>query len=193
MLGAGTVKLQGDEVDRRAVAFVGGKTVVGVGLVQCVTQTVARDFGQDGGGRNRGHFGITFHDGFGPHGQGGQAVAVDEHQRGFQAQAGHGALHGQQRGLQDVQLVYFLRTGLRHRKTQGFGADFVEQAFAPHGCQFFGVCKSFDGLQLVQHHGSRYHRARSRATARFVHTGHQGRRIPHQRNLFARHSWLNSG
>ena len=154
---------------RGAIALVLVKTIQGVLLVHSVAQTVAVNFGQNGRGRDGGHQCVALDDGLCTYGQGGQAVAINQHQLRRQSQSLYRPLHGQQGGLQDVDLVYFLHTGLGNRKTQGPRPDLVKQGFAAFGGEFFGVVQTLNGIQVVQDHRCGDHRTRQRSAPGLVH------------------------
>ena len=80
--------------------------------IELFEPAVARDLGQIDAAEIAATLASPPDDGLGAHLEQGQAVAVDQHQAGFQAQAGDGALHREQRRLQDVEAVDLLDAGL---------------------------------------------------------------------------------
>ena len=110
MLWAGPVGTQRRQVRRRGIAFVGLKTVLRKFQVVLGTPAIAADLGQNRGRRYRRHFAIAFDDGFGAHIQNRKPVAIDQHLESASGRTAalHRAAHGQQGGLQDVELVDFL-------------------------------------------------------------------------------------
>ena len=141
---AGAMHAQCRQVLGRAVALVGGKTVLRVLLVQVLQQPVAVHLGQDGRGGDRRHQRVAIDDGLGQHVQRRQPVAVHQHLHRLQAQALDRALHRQHGGLQDVEPVDFLDAGLRNRAAQGLCADLVVQLFALQRRQHLGIGQAPD-------------------------------------------------
>ena len=138
------------------------------------------DLGNNRCRRNSRHGGVAFDNRLRLHGQQRQAVAVHQHEFGRQAQAGYRALHGQKRGLQDVDLVNFLGAGLRNRTAQGLGQDFVEQALTLARTQRLGIGQARNRFARIQNDGSRHDRPHQRPATRLVHTGDQTRRVQHR-------------
>ena len=93
-------------------------------------QLVAINLGNDRRSRYRLDQRIAPDNRLGQHVERGQAVAIHQHLDRPQPKTFDRPLHGEHRGLQDVDAVYFLDTGLSHGTAQCIGKDLVVQAFA---------------------------------------------------------------
>ena len=148
--------------------------------------------GKDGGGRNSGYQRIAFDNGLGGHVQHGQPVAVHQNHLWLEPQAHHGAAHGQQRGLKDVQAVDLLDAGFSDAAAQRPCADLVKQGLAPRGGELFGVGQAGNGMEVIQDDRSRHHGPGQRATASLVHPGDQAGGVPGQAGLLRRRGFCGS-
>jgi hypothetical protein len=175
------------DLDRRQmfggrVAFVLGKPIPGIGLVQLNHQTVPADFGKDArradgvtGGVARHYRGLRELHGF-------DSQAIDDHVFRRGTELGEGEVHGAVAGAQYVNLVDHLAIDLRDGVTNfRTGNQFVEEFFAPLGSELFGVVhlakrsrkgaeNPFDG----KNHGSGEHRPRQGTASRLVNTRDSG-------------------
>ena len=84
-------------------------------------------------------------------------IAIDPYLGGLEAQTVHRTPHGQQGGLQDIELVNLLHAGLGHTEAQGLGSNFLIELLTFACRQFFGICQTFDGLLIVKDDGGRKH------------------------------------
>ena len=124
------MRAQGRQMLGCAIPFVSGKTVLRVLRVELNAPAVALYLGQNRCCRDRWHGGVAPNDRFGENIKHRQAVTVHQHLGRLEPQTLDGAAHGQQRGLQDVELIDLFNAGLGDRTTQGFGTDLVKQVFA---------------------------------------------------------------
>lgn len=159
---------------RRAVALVLVEAVLGIQGMQAQQVGVARRLGQDGRGGDRRHQRIALDHGLHGAAQLGRLVAVDHGQFRRHGQAGHGALHRQHGGAQDVQAVDFLHAGAGHEPGQRLGADLHRQRFALLGLEHLGVGQAVDRPVRVQDDGGRIDRSGQRSATGFVDAGNDG-------------------
>jgi hypothetical protein len=73
------------------------------------------------------------------------AVAVHQRQSGRDLQFGHGPLHRQHAGVQDVDLVDLAFVGKAQAPGQGLLLDLGGQAFAAAFAELFGIRQPLDG------------------------------------------------
>ena len=144
---------------------------------------VAVHLGKDGGCRDGRHQRIALDNGLRRNIQHGQPVAVHQHRGRFEPQPHDGTAHGQQRGLQDVELVDLFDTGLGNAAAQGLGADLVVKLFTPRGREFLGVGQARNRVQVVQDHSRCHHGPGQGTTAGLVHASHEAGRMPGQAGL----------
>src|SRR3972149_4739700 len=107
------------EVLRRRIALVPVEAVAREAVMHPAHFGVPRRLGEDGGGRNRRMQPVSLDDGTRRARQPGTPVAIDPGFIRRHAQPLHRALHGEQRGLQDVQAVYFFDGGMSDRTRNG--------------------------------------------------------------------------
>ena len=98
-------------------------------------------------------------------------AAVHQHVLGGHAQPPDGALHGQQAGLQDVELIYFGHSGQGHVPGQGLLLDGGGQGLALPGGELFGVFQAGQPAVGRQDDGGRHYGAGQGAAPGFVHAG----------------------
>src|SRR5690606_39118049 len=89
----------------------------------------------------------------------------------------HGASHGQQAGLQDVEFVDLRHRGTTEGVTQGVAQDAVVELLTPGRCQLLRICQARNRSRGVENDGRRHHIAGQRATSDLVDTGDKHHRI----------------
>lgn len=113
-----------------------------VGMEQCllVHETVAGDFGEDGGGGDAGFLAVSADDGGGGPREGKTVAAVDEEVREFEVpcEGCEGALHGAVRGGFDADGID-LFGGCAPDAVGAMGADPCERVFTHTAGQFLAV------------------------------------------------------
>ena len=160
------------------IALVTGESIGRINFIHLQALAVAVHLGQNRRCRNGRHLGIAFDNRFSRNLQLRQTVAVDQHQGRFEPQPLDRAAHGQQRCLQDVQLVDFFDAGLGNAAAQGPGADFIEKALAPFFSQDLGVRQPGNRLVDIEHHRSGNHRPGQRSAPGLVDADDQARPMP---------------
>lgn len=109
MDGAGAVFLEPPEVERRPVAFMGGKAVLGPLLVILAHKLIASDLSDNGGGANAAAEPVPFHHGEAGHRQGLKGkTSVDDDGLWPYGEPLNGKMHGLQRGLEDIDTINFI-------------------------------------------------------------------------------------
>ncbi len=164
--------LQGGQMLGRRITGVAVPAITRMLLRQIHHEAIACHFCHNGGGGDGKATGIALDDAFGAALQGqGDFVAVDQVVMG--QQGGGGALHGQKRGVQDVQLVNLLDAGMGDGDGRGL-QDQVGQGLAPGGGEFLAVAQAGGDAGGIQDHGGGGDRAAQGAAANFVNARHAG-------------------
>ena len=189
---AGTQSGQRGQMGGCRIALVAVEAVLRMTLVQRQAQPVAVHLGQDRGRRNRLNGGIAPDDGFGGHGQCRDAVSVDEHAMGPQAQALDGPPHREHGRLQDVEAIDLLDARLGNAAAQRLRADLVEEPLAGARGELLGIVEAANRLQLVEHDRGGHHGPSQRAAAGLVDARDQAGRGPDQAELFSWQGWSRS-
>ena len=138
MEGAGTVLGEGSAVFGRGIAFVGGKTVLGVEDVEVAHEGVAMDFGDDGGGGDGEGEGVAVEE----PGLGAGMVdthGVDEEVVGRGGEALDGQEHGEAGGLVDIDAVDGFGVDFGDGEAEGDLADLAVELLALLAGELFGV------------------------------------------------------
>lgn len=161
------------KVHRGRVTLVPANAIPWVDQLERAHLTVTAYLGQDRGSRNSRHLAIAFDHRRRRYGQLRATVAIDQGQLGGNVQAFHRTLHGQHRGLQDVQAVDFLDLCTGDAETQGLFTDLVEQRLALGFGEFLRVVQAEDRARRIKDHRRRHHCAAQRAAAHFVNAGDQ--------------------
>lgn len=136
--------LEGGEVRGGAVTLVAGEVIVGQNGVERKHEAVALHFGDDACGGDAEAEGVAAHDGLLGPGEIADGEAVDEdHVWGGEAEGGHGALHGEVGGAEDVEVVDFGWGGEAGGEADaGVVGEFFVEALALGGGDFFGIVQA---------------------------------------------------
>ena len=138
----GAILGDGGAVGGGGIAFVVAPAVVRKLRVQVAHVLVAVRFGQDRCSGNRQVFAVAFDYGLVRNvAVGFEAVAVDNEMLGAHRQRIDGAMHCQNAGVQDVNLVDFVRRHLRHRPSHRLALDDGAEHFALPLGELFTVVK----------------------------------------------------
>jgi hypothetical protein len=137
----GAVLAEGAEVDRGAVAFVGGKAVVGVPVVEARDEGVAVNLGEDAGGGDGERERIAVDEASLRAGM-VETHCVDEKVIGRDGELADGGEHGKAGGLVDVDAVDGGGVYFGNREADGKRADDGDEALAVLGCELLGVGKA---------------------------------------------------
>lgn len=174
MEGAGAVFLQGGQVFGSAVAFVSSEAVLGPMRVGFDQLSVARHFGDDGGGGDRDAHTVAAdqkaRSGAGEVGD-GQAVYQDE--RWGQRERAQGTAHGFMGGAQDTEAIYLVGLDLAETERKRFGGDARVGPFALALGEFFGVGDAVQPEVGGQDDAGDDDRAGEGAAPNFVQPGNQ--------------------
>ena len=183
MLRTGAMGTQGLKMSSGAVTLVPVKPVLGILSMKLSAPSVAMNLGQYRCRRDRRHQCIALDHGLSQDIEDRQTIAIDQYLGRPQAQPIDRTLHGQHRGLQDIEAVDFLDAGLRNRTTQRLGADFIEQALPASGGELLGVRQASDGIHLVENDRCSHHGPGQRPTACLIDTRQKAGNIPAQSRL----------
>lgn len=169
---AGADAVQGFAVVFGGVAFVDGPVVRGVRIVQACHPFVAVGLGEDAGGGDAAETTVTFHEARVWYaGVGDEAVTVDQQVLRRGAELCDGAMHGDERGAEDVERVDLRRFHGHHGPSQRTRFDQRTQGFAFCGGEFLAVVQTGDACAGRQDHRCGHHRTGQAATARLVAAG----------------------
>lgn len=156
------------------ITFVVVPVVVRELFVQVVHIVVAVGLGQNRGCSDGEELAIAlYHHGMGDAGIGLEAVAVDEQVLGTYLQLGDGTVHGQERGVEDVDFINLLRGDDTHRPGQSLAFDDLAQGITLVFGQLLGVVEPLVAEVLGQDDGSSIYGSGQATAARFVATGFQ--------------------
>src|SRR5262249_20735613 len=155
-----------------AVALVMLEAVAGIEQAQSRHEPVARDFGDDGGGGDRGHDGISADHSLAVAAAIDAVAAVDEHELRLDPKASDGARERPQRRPQDVVAVDAPRRRKGNRDLRA-RTNLGVQLFARLGIELFGIIESARHALGVEHDRGSHDWAGERAPPRFVATGHR--------------------
>ena len=95
----------------------------------------------------------------------------------------HGPAHGQQGGLEDIEVLDFARVGTTHADAGSPPFEQGEQLLAPAGGEELGVLEHGVVTVRRQDHAGGDHRPGERPAAGLVDTGHAGAAAPVERPL----------
>src|SRR5680860_324702 len=102
MTSARPMPLKRRQMQRRAIALVGGEAIVGIPRIQHAHLAIARDLGQDRGRADGGHACVPADHGARRTRQRRTAVAIDQTVPGDDSQRTHRAPHGEHGGAKDI-------------------------------------------------------------------------------------------
>jgi len=163
-----------DAVLRRAIAGVAFPAVPRMLGGEPFHDPVARHLGGDRGGGNGKAEAVAFHDRARRHGEFRRDIAVDQRRLRHLPERGHGALHGEQGRLENVQAVDFPDLGNADADI-GAAGHLREQRFPDGSFQLLGIVEA-RGQRVRQARAVKYRRCRDDrpgpwAAARFVDSG----------------------
>ena len=154
---------------RRAIAFMRGKSVLGIARVHFQHQAVPRHLGEDTGGCDAEAQGIPAHEGGLWDGKRADLQPIDQHVVRRFGELRHGAPHGLMGRPQNIQPVNLL--GLDHRAspvdlhTHG---ELFKKRLTLLWRQLFGIIEHLVPEIIRQHHRRRHDRPRQRTAPRFI-------------------------
>jgi len=163
---------EGGQMIGGGVSLVPVESILGIGRMQCDQGTVPGDLGENGRGADAGLEGVATDDGARRAWKRGGMVAIHPHLGRRLTEPGHGALHGEQTGLKNVDPIDLPGAGLGDAKGQRALPNQIEQGLAPTGRQFLGVVQTLDGSARIEDDRCRKHGTRKGTTPRLVNTGH---------------------
>lgn len=131
--------VQGSQVLRRAIAFMLAEAVTGVQGVEIAHQSVARDFGENGGGGDAQAAAVAFDEGYLRQRDIWQAQGVDDEGTGCDSKLAQGVMHGELGGIEDVAGVDSGDIGQPDGPGHCPRLDDPNQLFALGGAQRFRV------------------------------------------------------
>ena len=156
----------------RGIALIAVPSVAGKLFVQAVHVVVAVGLGQDGRGGDGKVLAVALHHrGVGNVGIFLETVAVDEQVLRTDGELVDGAVHGQERGVEDVDFVDFLRRDDAHGPRQGLPLDDLAQSVSLVLGQLLGVVQQFVAEILRQDDGGGIDGARQTAATGLVAPG----------------------
>jgi len=174
MTGGRTISLNGVAVLLRGVALMFCKIIGRKLKRQFSHQRIPGNLGHDGGGGDRGAFGLALDQGAlrGVHGNGKFSVYQ---QKIWGKRCGgevlHGPFHGQKRGLKDIDPI----NGRGGNKANAYLSAYPLQGFgkktAPDRGKLFGVNEERKIALPRQHHAGSHHRPGQWSSARLVQSG----------------------
>ncbi len=103
-----------------------------------------------------------------------QAIAVHQKIGAADREGKNGPAHGQKRCLQNVQRIDFRRIGPAHSVRHAAASDLNRQSEAGARIQGLGITNAANPVSARQDDGGRDHRARQRASPRFIQAGNHG-------------------
>ncbi len=153
-----------------AVSHVGFPSVAGECGGKVTHQAVSGDFGDDGGGGNAECAGVSLDHGLGfAREAGGDFIAVYQGEFWWGFEAVDGAPHGEECGLEDVDLVDLLHA-CRGYGYGGGGHDFGKQRLAAGGGELFAVVQAGGDVGRVKDDSGGGDGAGPRPAAHFINT-----------------------
>lgn len=172
MVGRGATGGNGCAVLPGGIAFVVVPVVVRKLFVQTVHVVVAVGLGQNRGRSDGEVLAVTlYHRGMRDVGIGFEAVAVDEQVLGTYLQLGDGTVHGQERGVEDVDFINLLRSDDTDGPGQSLAFDDLAQGITLAFGQLFGVVEQVVTEILGQNDGSGIYGSGQATAACFVASG----------------------
>lgn len=178
--GAGSVVLEGFEVQAGAVAFVAGEAVDGILLVERLHEAVSGDLGDDAGGGNGETTGIASDDVPVGAGESGYGESVDQGQFGEWIEGLEGLGHGAMGGSEDVKPVDLIGLEDGHADAEvGEVLQGVVESFAFFRTQLFGIVEIGEGGgEIPEEMGGKIHCRRDHGTGQGTASG-----FIHPRNM----------
>ena len=144
VVGRDAMLADGLAVLSRGVAHVVLPVVVGILLRQADHLVVAVGLGQDGGGSDGEVLAVALDDGgMGQVAVGLEAVAIDDDGLGPHLELVEGTVHGQDGGVEDIDLVDLLRRDDAHGPCHRVALDILAQGIALAGGELLGVVEPF--------------------------------------------------
>jgi len=172
VVGCGAVLGDGGAVLTGGVACVVLPAVLGVLLGEVVHVVVAIGLGEDAGCGDGEVFGVAFYDGLvGEVVVGLEAVAVDDEGLGTEGELVECAVHGEDAGAQDVDLVDFFGGDDSYGPVEGVVLDFGAEVVTLCGGELFGVVEAWVLVVFGEDDGCGIDASCEAAASGFVATG----------------------
>ncbi len=173
MDGAGAVGLEGLQVRAGSVSFVLFKSIAGEEAIPGFHQSIPRDFGDDGGRRDRSAFAVASrHSRLGDPSAGG-FVAVHKHMRGRNHKPADGQAHRRQGRLQDIDLINGLMIDDSYSDIQGLTLDQAISFFSLRCCEQLAVAKKRNSIRGRENDGGGNDGTGEGTSAGFIDAGDQ--------------------
>lgn len=172
MVGRSATGGNGCAVLTGGIAFVMVPVIIRVLFVQAVHVVVAVGLGQNRCRSDGEVLAVTlYHRGMRDVGIGFEAVAVDEQVLGTYLQLGDGTVHGQERGVEDVDFINLLRGNDTDSPGQSLAFDDLAQGITLAFGQLFGIVEQVVTEILGQNDGSGIYGSGQATAACFVASG----------------------
>ena len=150
-----------------------GQPITRIAEIQGLHLAVTTDLGQDGCRSDSRHLTVALDHRCAGHVQLRAPIAIDECQPRRDTQSINRTLHGEHRGVKDIQLIDLFDLGSGNAPRHRLCADLVEQRFTTGFAQLFRVVEAFDRTRRIEDHCGGHYRTTQRPAPDLVDAGNQ--------------------